>query len=83
MNGMQERIELPTGQEVEQVMGIIREEFARAGVTLDSLTERPEGGIIAKALMTTGVRMKLVNALFGHGILMVSLGGDYGFAVRR
>ena len=84
MENRNQRVGLPTHEEAEAIIPVIRSEFGNAGVALKSLGEDPRGGVCASASVPDAKRDALVGALFAHGIAPVAIGADeWGFAVRR
>lgn len=81
---MEAKIEMPTHEEAEKIIPIIKTAFAEAKIELRGIAESPMGGVVATASVPAEKRQGLGCELFGHGIVMVDVGPDfYGFAVRR
>ena len=81
---MEEKVEMPTHEEAEKIIPIIKTAFAEARIELRGIAESPMGGVVATATVPAEKRQGLGCELFGHGIVMVDVGPDfYGFAVRR
>ena len=81
---MEAKIEMPTHEEAEKIIPIIKTAFAKAKIELRGIAESPVGGVVATATVPAEKRQGLGCELFGHGIVMVDVGPDYfGFAVRR
>lgn len=81
---MEAKIEMPTHEEAEKIIPIIKTAFVEAKIELRGIAESPMGGVVATATVPVEKRQGLGCELFGHGIVMVDVGPDYfGFAVRR
>ena len=78
------KVELPTHEEAQKIIPVIKAAFAEAKIELRGIAESPMGGVVATATVPAEKRQGLGCELFGHGIVMVDVGPDYfGFAVRR
>ena len=81
---MEAKIEMPTHEEAEKIIPIIKTAFVEAKIELRGIAESPMGGVVATAMVPVEKWQGLGCELFGHGIVMVDVGPDYfGFAVRR
>ena len=81
---MEAKIEMPTHEEAEKIIPIIKTAFVEAKIELRGIAESPMGGVVATATVPAEKRQGIGCELFGHGIVMVDVGPDYfGFAVGR
>ena len=81
---MEATIEMPTHEEAEKIIPIIKTAFVEAKIELRGIAESPMGGVVATATVPAEKRQGIGCELFGHGIVMVDVGPDYfGFAVGR
>ena len=81
---MEAKIEMPTHEEAEKIIPIIKTAFAEAKIELRGIAESPMGGVVATATVPAEKRQGLGCELFGHGIVMVDVQPDcFGFAVNR
>lgn len=75
---------IPTAEEVEAIIPIIRAAFAGQGIEMTSLGGHPQGGVMAVASMADAQKAALVGRLFEDGIVMAETQRDtFGFAVMR
>ena len=78
------KVEMPTHEEAQKIIPIIKTAFAEAKIELRGIAESPRGGVVATATVPAEKKHGLVCELFGHGIVMVDVEPDFfGFAVRR
>ena len=78
------KVELPTHEEAQKIIPIIKAAFAEAKIELRGIAESPMGGVMATATVPPEKRHGLVCELFGNGIVMVDVQPDcFGFAVNR
>ncbi len=76
--------QLPTAEEAERIMPIIRAVFAARGVEPEGLGIHPQGGVTATARPTEAQEAAITERLFGMGIVMARTPqGAFGFAVMR
>lgn len=75
---------LPTHEEAEKIIPIIKAAFAAANVEIKTIGESPKGGVLADAVLLADKKDALVRELFSQGIVMIELpSGGLGFAIRR
>jgi len=84
MQQQQANVAIPTRSEARQIIPVIREELAKAGVEDARVEEIPTGGVKAWTSVPAEVQQEVRNALFAHGVVIVPIRpGEWGFAVRR
>lgn len=75
---------LPTHEEAEKIIPMIKEVFENAKVNLETIGEHPMGGVMAKAEIPEEKKEPIQNELFSKGIVLVEIErGTLGFAVCR
>ena len=74
---------LPTAEEIEKVTPIIKDEFVKHGIEIEKIGPHPYGGLVAEARIPVGKIGEMRNALFAHGIVLVSVQAGWGFAIRH
>ena len=78
-------IAMPTAAEIEKIEPIIDDAFLTAGVSHGGFHRPANGGLILQDVTpNTDEWREIEQALFAHGIVMISLGVSLaGFAVRH
>ncbi|MGN0847967.1 MAG: hypothetical protein ACI4RA_11390 [Kiritimatiellia bacterium] len=72
---------LPTAAEIETIIPIIKQEFKTHGLEITTMGPHPYGGLVAEARIPIEKIREMRNALFAHGIILVSAQAGWGFAV--
>ena len=72
---------LPTAAEIEMITPIIEKEFKEHGLEITKMGQHPYGGLVAEARIPVERIKEMRNALFAHGIVLVSAQAGWGFAV--
>lgn len=84
MAGGKVRVAIPTKAECERIRPIIRRVFASAGVTGARIETVPFGGLRVHAEMSGETVVKVTDALFAQGVVIVTLRpGEWRFAIRK
>ena len=74
---------LPNAEEIEKITPIIKDEFAKHGIEIEKIGPHPYGGLVAEARIPVGKIGEMRNALFEHGIVLVSVQAGWGFAIMH
>ena len=72
---------LPTAAAIETITPIIKKEFKNHGLEITAMGLHPYVGLIAEARIPVEKIREMRNALFAHGIVLVSAQAGWGFAV--
>ena len=62
---------------------IIKDEFVKHGIEIEKIGPHPYGGLVAEARIPVGKIGEMRNALFAHGIVLVSVQAGWGFAIMH
>ena len=76
-------VALPNAREIEKITPIIKDEFAKHGIEIEKIGPHPYGGLVAEARIPVGKIGEMRNALFAHGIVLVSVQAGWGFAIMH
>lgn len=72
---------LPTATEIETITPIIKNEFKAHGLDITEMGPHPYGGLVAQVRIPVDRIKEMRNALFAHGIILVTAQAGWGFAV--
>ena len=74
---------LPTAEEIEKITPIIKDGLGKDGGEIGNIGPQPYGGLVAEARIPVGKIGEMRNALFAHGIVLVSVQAGWGFAIMH